>query len=85
VNIRVNAVCPGFLRTAMWTDVLDPMIGVQYGVNREAAFERIYRAATRSLKREQTPADIGDAVVYLCRAENITGETINVAGGGELH
>jgi hypothetical protein len=24
-------------------------------------------------------------VVYLCRAENITGETINVAGGGELH
>jgi len=84
VNIRVNAVCPGFLRTAMWTDVLDPIIGVQYGVNREAAFDE-YIARNTFLKREQTPADIGHAVVYLCRAENITGETINVAGGGELH
>ncbi|MGA3229145.1 MAG: hypothetical protein ABSD51_04285 [Candidatus Binatus sp.] len=23
--------------------------------------------------------------VFLCRADNITGETINVAAGGELH
>ena len=84
LNIRVNAVCPGFLRTAMWTDVLDPLIGAQYGVNREAAFDE-YIARNTFLKREQTPADIGEAVVYLCRAENITGETINVAGGGELH
>ncbi len=84
LNIRVNAVCPGFLRTAMWTEVLDPIIGTQYGVNREAAFDE-YIARNTFLKREQTPADIGDAVVYLCRAENITGETINVAGGGELH
>lgn len=84
VNIRVNAVCPGFLRTAMWTDVLDPIIGTQYGVNRESAFDE-FIARNTFLKREQTPADIGEAVVYLCRAENITGETINVAGGGELH
>jgi meso-butanediol dehydrogenase/(S,S)-butanediol dehydrogenase/diacetyl reductase len=84
LNIRVNAVCPGYLRTAMWTDVLDPVIGVQYGVNREAAFDE-YIARNTFLKREQTPADIGEAVVYLCRAENVTGETINVAGGGELH
>jgi meso-butanediol dehydrogenase/(S,S)-butanediol dehydrogenase/diacetyl reductase len=84
MNIRVNAVCPGFLRTALWTDVLDPIVGVQYGVNREAAFDE-YIARNTYLKREQTPADIGEAVVYLCRAENITGETINVAGGGEVH
>jgi meso-butanediol dehydrogenase/(S,S)-butanediol dehydrogenase/diacetyl reductase len=84
VNIRVNAVCPGFVRTAMWTDVLDPIIGVQYGVSREAAFDEAV-ARNTFLKRELTPADIGEAVVYLCRAENITGETINVAGGGELH
>jgi meso-butanediol dehydrogenase / (S,S)-butanediol dehydrogenase / diacetyl reductase len=84
LNIRVNAVCPGFLRTAMWTDVLDPIVGVQYGVNRETAFDE-YIARNTFLKREQTPADIGEAVLYLCRAENVTGETINVAGGGELH
>ena len=84
LNIRVNAVCPGFLRTAMFTDVLDPIISVQYGVNREAAFDEIV-ARNTFLKREQTPDDIGEAVVYLCRAENVTGETINVAGGGEVH
>ena len=83
-NIRVNAVCPGYLRTAMWSDVLGPIIGVQYGIDREAAFNE-FIAHNTFLKREQTPADIGEAVVYLCRAENITGETINVAGGGELH
>ena len=84
VNIRVNAVCPGYLRTAMWTDVLSPIVAVQYGLNGEAAFDE-FIARNTFLKREQTPADIGEAVVYLCRAENITGETINVAGGGELH
>ena len=83
-NIRVNAVCPGFLRTAMWTEVLDPVVAPQYGVNREAAFDE-YIARNTFLKREQTPADIGEAVLYLCRADNVTGETINVAGGGELH
>lgn len=83
-NIRVNAICPGFLRTAMWTDVLNPLIGEQYGVNREAAFDE-YIARNTFLRREQTPDDIGEAVVYLCRADNVTGESINIAGGGELH
>ncbi|HEY6394486.1 MAG TPA: SDR family NAD(P)-dependent oxidoreductase [Candidatus Binataceae bacterium] len=83
-NIRVNAVCPGFLRTAMWTDVLDPMVAPGLGVNREGAFDE-FVARNTWLRREQTPADIGDAVVYLCKADNITGESINVAGGAEVH
>jgi NAD(P)-dependent dehydrogenase (short-subunit alcohol dehydrogenase family) len=37
------------------------------------------------LKREQTPEEIADAVVWLCRAENVTGIALNVAGGGEVH
>jgi len=37
------------------------------------------------LRREQTPDDIGEAVVYLSRADNITGITLNVAGGAEVH
>lgn len=83
-NIRVNAVCPGYLRTAMWVDVLNKAVGVSYGVSEEQAFDRFIAHST-FLRREQTPADIGEAVVYLCRADNVTGTTLTVAGGGELH
>ena len=31
------------------------------------------------------PVYIADAAVYLCRAENVTGTTLTVAGGGEVH
>jgi NAD(P)-dependent dehydrogenase (short-subunit alcohol dehydrogenase family) len=37
------------------------------------------------LRRAQTPEEIADAAVYLCRAENVTGITLTVAGGGEVH
>ena len=40
---------------------------------------------TTPLGREQTPEDIGEAVVYLCRADNVTGVALNVAGGVEMH
>jgi len=83
-NIRVNAVCPGFLHTAMWSDVLDPVVAPSLGVNREAAFDE-YVARNTFLRRAQTPEDIGEAVVYLCRADNVTGVALNVAGGAEMH
>jgi len=83
-NIRVNAVCPGFLHTAMWSDVLDPVVAPSLGVNREAAFDT-YVERNTFLHRAQTADDIGDAVVYLCRADNITGVALNVAGGAEMH
>ena len=40
---------------------------------------------TTPLGREQTPEAIGEAVVDLCRAENVTGIALNVAGGVEMH
>jgi meso-butanediol dehydrogenase/(S,S)-butanediol dehydrogenase/diacetyl reductase len=83
-NIRVNAVCPGFLHTAMWSDVLDPVVAPSLGVTREAAFDE-YVARNTFLRRAQTPEDIGEAVVYLCRADNVTGVALNVAGGAEMH
>jgi hypothetical protein len=36
------------------------------------------------LGRIQTAADIGQAVVYLCEAGNVTGTSINVSGGSVL-
>ena len=57
------------------------------GVARRRArqtFDEFVRRTT-PLGREQTPADIGEAVVYLCKADNVTGVALNVAGGIEMH
>jgi meso-butanediol dehydrogenase/(S,S)-butanediol dehydrogenase/diacetyl reductase len=83
-NVTVNAVCPGFLRTAMWTQVLDKVFAEAWKVEDREVFDR-FVARNTYLGREQTPADIGQCVVYLCKADNVTGEAINVAGGGEVH
>jgi meso-butanediol dehydrogenase/(S,S)-butanediol dehydrogenase/diacetyl reductase len=83
-NIRVNAVCPGLLRTTMWTDGVAPARAPSLGVPVGEAFDAFVRQTT-PLGREQTPEDIGEAVVYLCRAENVTGIALNVAGGVEMH
>jgi len=86
-NIRVNAVCPGFLRTAMWTDVLNKVQGLLGRGEGDGTEDNLTHIAIHGtyLRREQTPDDIGEAVVYLARADNVTGETINVAGGAEVH
>ncbi len=83
-NIRVNAVCPGILRTAMWTDVLDRYLSQIWGGNAESMFDQTVDRMIY-LRREQTPADIGEAVVFLSQADNITGVALNVAGGAEVH
>jgi NAD(P)-dependent dehydrogenase (short-subunit alcohol dehydrogenase family) len=54
------------------------------GRRKKGAFDAFVRQTT-PLGREQTPEDIGEAVVYLCRAENVTGITLAVAGGVEMH
>ncbi len=83
-NVAVNALCPGFIRTAMWTEVLNPVLAEMTGVPLDRVFEDFVQRAT-FLKREQTPEEIADAAVYLCRAENVTGITLTVAGGAEVH
>ncbi len=83
-NIRVNAVCPGFLRTAMWTDVLNKIPGL-LGVDEGGDNLTQVSKQNTFLKREQTPEDIGEAVVFLAKADNITGVALNVAGGAEVH
>jgi meso-butanediol dehydrogenase/(S,S)-butanediol dehydrogenase/diacetyl reductase len=83
-NIRVNAVCPGLLRTTMWLEGVAPARAQALGVPPAEAFDAFVRQMT-PLGREQTPEDIGEAVVYLCRADNVTGVALNVAGGVEMH
>ncbi len=77
-GVRVNAICPGILPTHMWTHHLS---SEERGG--QAAYEGAVAAAI-PLKREQTPEDIADAVLYLANAPNVTGIAMNVAGGMEM-
>jgi len=77
-GVRVNAVCPGILGTHMWTHHL---------ASPERGGDAAYRAAISRmvpLGREQTPDDVAQAVLYLAAAPNVTGVSLNVAGGMEV-
>jgi meso-butanediol dehydrogenase/(S,S)-butanediol dehydrogenase/diacetyl reductase len=84
-GIRVSAICPGLLPTAMWIDHLSgavaPLLGKEAG---QEAFQE-YVARNTPLGREQTPADVAEAALYLARADNVTGVSLNIAGGTEMN
>jgi meso-butanediol dehydrogenase / (S,S)-butanediol dehydrogenase / diacetyl reductase len=79
-GIRVNAVCPGFVKTGMqareieWESRLRNMSAQQVVDD--------YVAQT-PLGRLEEPEDVADVVVFLCsdRARFMTGQGINVTGG----
>ena len=76
-GIRVNALCPGMVGTAMWFDHL------MANQPPDAFAERM--AELIPLGRPQTEADMGAAAVYLASAPNVTGIALNVAGGFDMH
>ncbi len=82
-GIRVNAVCPGVVRTALWEVELAEISEAQ-GITIEQAWDDVL--AGIPLNRPQTPEDIGNAVAFLASpfAANITGQALNVCGGFEL-
>lgn len=81
LNIRANAICPGYLGTSMW---LNDILARQKDAGKDTSqvFDR-FATQNTPLGRPQTPADIGQAAIYLARADNVTGISINVAGGIE--
>jgi NAD(P)-dependent dehydrogenase (short-subunit alcohol dehydrogenase family) len=82
-NVNVNAICPGEVATYMWNDVLIPAIAAAGGTSKEEAWEGMLKRDV-PLGREQTPADMGQAIVFLCKADNITGIAMSVSGGTEM-
>ena len=83
-NVTVNAICPGEVDTAMFRDVLAPAMAAARGMTVDEVWKD-WIATRVPLGRPQSAEDMGEAVVFLCRAENITGEAINVTGGSEMN
>ncbi|MCY3865863.1 MAG: SDR family NAD(P)-dependent oxidoreductase [Chloroflexi bacterium] len=86
-DIRVNAICPGNVDTSMWFDHLSKSERQQrlYGTDTvEDTFKAVIDA-TIPLGREQSPADMAGAALYLARADNVTGIALTVAGGIVTH
>jgi 3-oxoacyl-[acyl-carrier protein] reductase len=72
-QIRINAICPGWIRTDM-LETVDPEV-----------HQRILEET--ALARWGTPGDIASAAVYLASddASFVTGELLIVAGGRGMH
>jgi meso-butanediol dehydrogenase / (S,S)-butanediol dehydrogenase / diacetyl reductase len=83
-DVRVNAVCPGVVRTPLWEPLLEQLSATK-GITRDQAWQEFVDGIP--LGRPQEPEDIGEAVAFLAsdRARNMTGQGINVTGGMQLH
>ena len=82
-NITVNAICPGMVGTAMWLDHLLPTNATS-DEQKTDEFETAMRS-TIPLGRPQTTQDMGEAVLYLVTAPNVSGVALSVAGGFEMN
>ena len=80
-GVRVNCILPGTVFTGISSSQMD-----KHGVPEEMKESILGQvtAGSTPLGRMQTPADMGQAVVYLCQADNVTGTSINVSGGSAL-
>ena len=88
-NVRVNVVNPGMVRTPLnrqvwqaWSDQQAPEKRRSY---EDWADEKVRSVVP--LGRWQEPEDVADMVVFLssARADQVTGQTINVDGGQVMH
>ena len=81
-GIRVNAICPGIVGTAMWLEHLMPK--AQSASNEVPDFSG-YVSQLIPMGEPQTAEDMANAVVYLAQASNVTGIALTVAGGMEMN
>jgi len=88
-KIRVNVISPGMIKTPLNRSVWQAWHDLQPEDKRRSyndwAEEKIRHVSP--LGRWQTPEDVAAVAVFLAsaRAENITGQTINVDGGQVMH
>jgi NAD(P)-dependent dehydrogenase (short-subunit alcohol dehydrogenase family) len=71
--VRVNAVCPGAIRTEIWDAFPEPL--------REAEMQRVRR---QLLPRIGEADEAAEAYLYLMRGGYTTGQVLQVEGGSAL-
>lgn len=84
-DIRVNAICPGFLWTRAWEGLAAAVrltVPEYTALDERGVFLEVVKRGV-PLGREQTPEDIGQLAAFLVSdaARNITGQWIAVDGG----
>ena len=84
-DIRVNAICPGFLWTRAWEGLANRLklsVPEYAALDARSVFLEVVKRGV-PLGREQTPEDIGQLAAFLASdaARNITGQWIAVDGG----
>jgi 2-hydroxycyclohexanecarboxyl-CoA dehydrogenase len=79
-KIRVNAVSPGMVATAMMENNIK-QTSAEKGISYDEAYQEW--AKPIPLARMQQPADVAKAILFLASSDagEITGETLNVSGG----
>lgn len=88
-GVRVNTLCPGMVQTplnrSVWQAWADRQPAGKRQPYEEWAAEKIRRLVP--LNRWQSPEDVAAMAVFLAspRAENVTGQTVNVDGGYVMH
>jgi NAD(P)-dependent dehydrogenase (short-subunit alcohol dehydrogenase family) len=82
-NIKVNLICPGFVRTSMQEREI-VWEGKLRGMDPEAV--RAEYVSKTPLGRIEEPQDVANAVLLLClpEADFITGAVLDVTGGAHL-
>ena len=79
-GIRVNAVCPGFVKTGMQAREIEWESRLRNVSPQQVVDDYV---AQTPLGRLEEPEDVADVVVFLCsdKARFMTGQGINVTGG----
>ena len=79
-GVTVNAVCPGYTETDLLKDSIANIVA-KTGRSEDEA--RAQLAAGNPQKRLVQPAEVADAVLWLCQTDSgsVTGQAISVSGG----